>query len=108
MQPGKRNRRITLQKYAITIDDEGLQKKDWVDIATVWANMTNYNNKEKFQSGTIHDKQTCEMNIRYMPNVTNAERVKYKDTYYDVLSVKNINEQNREILLLCGVIDNVG
>lgn len=107
MQPGKRNRRITLQTYGITIDDEGLQKKDWIDIATVWANMKNYNNKEKFQSGTIQDKQTCEMNIRYMKGITNAERVKYNDTYYDILSVQNINEQNKEILLLCGVSCNV-
>lgn len=107
MQPGKRNRRITLQTYTTITDEEGYQKKDWVDTKTVWANFRTYNNKEKVLSNTTHEKQTCEVNIRYMNGVDSAQRIRHNNQYYNVLSVSNVNEQNKEIILLCEVMSDV-
>lgn len=107
MKIGRLNKRITIQEYSNVIDDEGFHKKEWVDLKTVWGNIKNYNNKERFQSDTIHDKQTCEILIRYTPNVTNANRIKFNNNYYNILSVQNIEEADREILILCEVLNNV-
>ena len=106
MKIGRLNKRITIQEYSNIIDEEGFHKKEWVDLKTVWGSIKNYNNKEKFQSDTIHDKQTCEVLIRYTSGVTNANRIKYNNTYYNILSVQNINEQNKELLILCEVLSS--
>ena len=106
MKIGRLNKRITIQEYSNTIDDEGFHKKEWVDMKTVWGSIKNYNNKEKLQSDAIQDKQTCEILIRYTPNVTNGNRIKYNNNYYNILSVQNINEDNKEILILCEVLNN--
>lgn len=50
MNPGELNKRITILKRSIFIDDNGFEVEEWVDYKTVWAKVKNINGKEFFKN----------------------------------------------------------
>lgn len=109
MQPGKRNRRITIQvinsdEPTITNDD-GYQIDNWINFWTCWAFIKNVNGREFFQAQACNSSASCRMNIRYKKEISSKMRVIYNGKIFNILYVDDINEAHKEIELLCEVIE---
>ncbi|WP_066570645.1 phage head closure protein, partial [Snodgrassella sp. CFCC 13594] len=76
LEPGKLNRRITIQK-PVVIKDElgGVVAEDWQDFAKTWAYILNLNGKEFSTKGIDTTSTTTSMRIRYREGITTQMRV---------------------------------
>jgi len=57
--------------------------------------------REYFSAQTTQADVTHRINLRYVAGVKPKMRVKYGSRIFDILSVSNVDERNRELQLMC-------
>jgi SPP1 family predicted phage head-tail adaptor len=92
MNPGKLNTKITLQYPSGTTVVDGIEKPNYVDGATPWAefDVKPPRGQEIFAAQAEHSVQTRWIKIRYMRGITSQWRVKVRisptqDQIYEVI-----------------------
>lgn len=99
--------RITIQKCVRVIGSDGIAEESWQHHATVWASIEPLRGREYLQSMTVNTEVSTRIRIRYQPDITSSMRVMYNARIYNILSVINLKERNRELELMCAeVIQN--
>lgn len=103
MRAGRLRHRVTLQRATDGIDQYGDQTPTWTALATVWAAVEPLSGREYLLAQQVHGEATVRITIRPVANVTLTpkDRVRFGARYFDVQSVINKDERNREIELLC-------
>ena len=103
MNPGKLNKRISLQSLVITSDSEGVQQSTWIDYKTVWASIEplSVRYREFLAAQAINTEISVTIKIRYTEGINSAMRVKYGNRFYTIIAVVNPNESNKELNLMC-------
>jgi head-tail adaptor len=54
-----------------------------------------------FESDQLDDRIRYIMTIRFEPGITTSYRVMWQDRYYDIVGVKNMDERNTWLELIC-------
>lgn len=101
MRAGLMRKRITIQQRATTVDSYGEQSSTWTDVKTVWASIDPATGSELYAAQSIRAEMTHAVKIRYLSGVTAKMRVKYGSRYFNVTAVRNVDERNREMQLMC-------
>jgi SPP1 family predicted phage head-tail adaptor len=110
MQAGRLRHRITLQEERPTRDSYKAEVLGWVDVATVWAAVEPLRGREYFSAQQVNSEVSHRVTIRYRSGVTSAMRVLFGSRVLQIDGVINVNEQNRELQLMCieGVSPDAG
>lgn len=97
------NKRVSIQSKTITRGSRGSQVETWVDDFTTWGEVKTLTGREIEAAKQIHAESTVEVNIRYSTSreVTSQKRVMYGTRTLHILAVINVNEENKELKLLC-------
>lgn len=100
---GRLRHRITLQSRSIARTASGAETVTWSDEKTVWAAIEPQRGREYMDGLQVHDEQITAITIRYYNGVVPEWRVYWdKETRtYDILEVRNWDERDREMLLIC-------
>lgn len=69
--------RITFQKNESRRGVLGELVSEWVDMATVWAEVRTISGRELMSSGTIYSEATVRIWTRYRDDITTANRILY-------------------------------
>ena len=88
--PGRLDRRITIQEDVGTQDAAGQPVSDWQDIAanpTVWAEVVPVGGSEVFQAKQCGAETVKKFRIRWRGDVTAKMRVVYDSDNYDIADV---------------------
>lgn len=101
MQAGRLRHQISIQIKTTVSDGMGGFTATWGDETTVWAEIDPPKGREFFASGQTQSEITTRIRIRYLSGVTPAKRVRFKSRYFDINSVVNPDERNRELILMC-------
>lgn len=100
MISGLLKHKIQLEKYITTIDSIGLENNSWVSTGkTIYASMS-----DEIISNSEGDKMNIEtiitFIIRYKDNVDYSYRIKYKNEYYKILTIKEI-PRRKSLVIKC-------
>jgi SPP1 family predicted phage head-tail adaptor len=98
LNPGRLDRRITLQSSAATRDGAGGNVLTWSEVATVWAQEVSTTGREFRAAGALRAETTIAFRIRYLNTAAPAMRISYNGKLYDILSV--VEEGRRESQLI--------
>ena len=103
MQAGRLRHRVTVQRATDAIDQYGDQTPTWTALGTVWASVEPLNGREYFAAAQMQSEVSTRIVIRPISGVTLTpkDRVKFGSRYFDIQSVINRDERNRELQLLC-------
>jgi SPP1 family predicted phage head-tail adaptor len=99
MRAGRLRHRVTIQEYTESQNTYGEVTKSWVDFATVWAAMEPARGREFWESQQINAETTSTVVLRYLAGVKPEMRVLYDGRVFQILSVINPDERNRELQL---------
>lgn len=105
MRAGRLNKRIVIEQKTTVDDDFGQPIETWSTFATVWASVEYQSGKEGFTADQLQAELITRFRIRYLANVTALMRVKFSGVVYDIQSVMNTNERDREMLILAKTHD---
>lgn len=93
MQPGRMDRRVTLQARTVTQDAYGEEIPTWVDIATVWAHRVELRGDERWQALQSVAKTDIKYNIRYMDGLNPMDRLIEGGRVFDIKAVLEIGRR---------------
>ena len=104
MNAGKLNKRIAIQYTGSTQDEFGAQVLTWSTLCNPWASVEPLQGREYFSAKqTISDVDTRFV-VRFSTEtsaVTPKMRVVYDTKNYDIESVINIDNKDKEMQLVC-------
>lgn len=95
MEIGALNKRITFQQLKTTINENGFDVEEWLDVKSVWAAVSNLHSKEYFEAAAVQMENTVKFTIRYLPTLDTSMRILFNNTLYNIISVDNIKYRNR-------------
>jgi SPP1 family predicted phage head-tail adaptor len=101
MKIGKLRHRITIEQVTETQDTDGSVVETWAVFATIQASIEPISGREYFAAQSTQADVTHRIRLRYLSGVTPKMRVNYSSRIFDILSVINVNERNRELQLMC-------
>jgi SPP1 family predicted phage head-tail adaptor len=100
MRAGRLRHRITIQDYTESQNTFGEVTKNWTDYATVWAAVEPVKGREFWESQQINAEITTKVTIRYLAGIKPKMRILYDTRIFEIDSVINVDERNRELQLL--------
>lgn len=105
MRAGAINRRITFQRRDATLDGFGTEDANtWSDVFPCWARFATQQGREFERALQIHEDLDALIICRYCSElavITEKDRIAYKGNYFDIRSIVNVNERNRELQFAC-------
>ena len=102
MRAGQLNKFIEIQSFTLTPDDYGGPgNKTWVKHSDSWAAIWPQKSKEEVIDGKLVVVDRSLIRIRYTAGITGAMRVKFGERIFEIKGIKNIDEKNETLDLLC-------
>ena len=101
MRAGKLRRSIIIQSPTNSTDAIGGLVQTWATFASSYAEISPNNGREAIQAQQINAQQPILIHLRYIAGVLPKMRVIYGTRTFEIISVANLNEKNREIELTC-------
>jgi len=96
--------KIIIQEYVDSIDSSGGPMGTWKNYLTRYASVVPLNGSEFFVSQQLTVDITVRIRLRYdtlAATITSKHRVLWGARNYDISTVINPKESNREIVLMC-------
>lgn len=101
---GKFNAPITIQSLT-TEKVNGIKKEIWTNIHECMVYIRHVSAEEMVHLGTILSKDTVFIKMHYVEGITSKNRLVYKDKFYNIVSVDNLEEKNVFLDLICESCD---
>ena len=101
MRAGDLRHSVVIQKEYSTRDSYGAETPEWVDFATVWAGISPIRGREYFAAQTVNADVDTKIIIRHLQELEPKMRMKYGERIFEIVSVINVEEKNREVHLMC-------
>ncbi|WP_445496732.1 phage head closure protein [Photorhabdus sp. SF281] len=92
MRAGRLRHRVTIRKNEASRGKFGEVLNNWVDVATVWAEVKAISGRELMVSGAVFSEATVRIWLRYRADVTTANNITYhgvntRRTEFDIVAV---------------------
>ncbi len=102
VRAGLLRKRITIQNTTASQDTYGAQNITWENFAVNRpAEVTPLSGREFFDAQQTQSSIEVRFKIRYIRGIKPKMRILYNGEGYDIQSVINLNERNREFQILC-------
>jgi SPP1 family predicted phage head-tail adaptor len=93
--------RVEIQTLTVVYDEMGAPSKEWVTVGAAWAAVEPVSGREYWAAAAVQAETTVKVTMRYLPGITPYHRLLFKGKLYDIQSVINTEERNRELVLMC-------
>lgn len=94
MNIGKLDRRITIERQTETVKLSGSVVKAWTPIADVWAEIIQQTATEFFTGYGEAETGSVIFRIRFVADITTADRVTYNGTAYNLKEIKELGRRD--------------
>jgi len=101
MRAGRLRQRVTIQEKVVTRNAYGEEVITWADVATVWGSVEPLRGDEFLEFARAGAEVSTRIVLRYRSGIVPEMRVSYDGHTYDVLSVINVEERDKELQLMC-------
>jgi SPP1 family predicted phage head-tail adaptor len=101
MKAGKLRHSIIIQTRTDTADSYGEPIPAWSTFLETWASIDPISGREFFSSKEVKSEVSHKVRIRWAEGITTQMRVLFGTRTFDIESVINIEERDRELLLMC-------
>lgn len=106
MRSGSLRHKIDIKTYTEIKNEYGEIIKTWVSFAVSYASVTPVSGKEYFESKKTNASITHKIKIRFINGITPLMKIFYDGREFEIDSVLNIREENKELLIMATEIIN--
>lgn len=100
MRAGTLRNLISIEKEEHTTNEYGEALSIWIEVQKAWASIYPARGTEKWQSAERHAKATHEIAIRFVPGITPKHRIKFGNRIFNIISVLNTGERNKQLKII--------
>jgi len=107
---GKLRHRVTVQRQRQGVDTFGEPASEWEDLYRLYCQVEPLTGEELVASKAVKGVETHRVTTRWGPKVDATMRLRWEtgpgsSRIFEIVSISNIEERNREILILCKECD---
>lgn len=107
MNPGKMDRRLTVQVRALTKDGAGGRVQTWTDSYKVWGEIVKHKGNEGMMADADRRTDEVQFRIRYRRDIaSDTHRILYQLKFYDITGIEEEGRQDR-LLLTCRAVQSL-
>lgn len=100
--------RITIQVLETLTNENGFEIETWVDFRDLWAAVTNLYGREYFAAAAVQAEKTVKFTIRFINEIDESMRIKFREKQYNITSIDNIKYANKFIEIKAMEVDKSG
>ena len=105
VRSGKLRHRIEIQQSTDTRDGFGaVSGQTWNLFCYAWASIEPLSGREYFAAAQTQSEVSHKITMRYKAGIKTYFRVTWNDRIFNILSVINTREENRELILYCSEV----
>ena len=101
MRAGPLRCRVTIEATVETQGSDGSVIHSWETFATAWASIEPLIGKEYFAQQREQATVSHKIRMRHIAGITHKMRIAWGTRLFEIESVLNVGERNREIVLMC-------
>ena len=101
MDIGRTNKRVTFCTYAEESGKLRQTRQVLKEIMTVWASVEPTRGREYQEAQRVRPEMTYKGTTRYHKNVTQDMLIKFRERYFEIVSVINVRERNEMLEIIC-------
>jgi len=101
MRAGPLRCRVTIEEPVETQGADGAILTAWETFATTWASVEPLIGKEYFAQQREQATVSHKIRMRHIAGITHKMRIAWGTRLFEIESVLNVGERNREIVLMC-------
>jgi len=99
IRSGYLSTKVAIQQPVTEQDESGQPMNTWVNLATVWANLTDISGREFIASSALQNTVQTKVTIRYRAGILPAMRVIHQANIYHIEAV--LGQDRASLLLMC-------
>lgn len=108
MSIGELRHRITFQRLALVVNENGFEVETWQEYRTVWASVSNLSGREYYQAAAVQEEKTIKFLIRYIEDIDTLMKILFNDKQYNITSIDNMKYKNKYIEIKTLEVDSSG
>lgn len=101
MDIGRTNKRITFCRYEEKENALLQTEQELKEVKTVWASVEPTRGREYQEAQRVRPELTYKITTRYHKEVTPDMFIKFKDRYFNIVSIINVRERNTMLEIIC-------
>lgn len=101
MRAGKLRHRLTLQTATDGKTATGRPTRTWATTDTLWGSVMPLSGSEVNEAQALEGRVDHEVHIRYRASVTPKQRLIHRTRTLEIVSVRDVDEMQRELVLMC-------
>ncbi len=101
MDIGRTNKRVAFCRLKEKTNSLMQTEQEMEVVKTVWASVEPVRGREYQEAQRIRPELTYKITTRYHKEVTPDMFIKYKDRYFNIISVINVRERNEMLEIVC-------
>ena len=101
MDIGRTNKRVTFCQHEEKENELLQTEQALVEIKTVWASVEPTRGREYQEAQRIRPELTYKITTRYHRYITPYMFIKFKDRYFQIVSIINVREHNEMLEIVC-------
>lgn len=100
IRAGRMSHRVEVQKSNETRTDRGGLEKGWETVVFRWASIEPLSGRELWLAQQVQSQVSHRIRMRYLQGVKSLDRLKHGGRIFNIASVINVDEANRELELM--------
>lgn len=101
MDIGRTNKRITFCRYEEKENALSQIEQTLTEVKTVWASVEPTRGREYQEAQRVRPELTYKITTRYHKDVTPDMFIKFKERYFNIVSIINVREKNEMLEIIC-------
>ncbi len=101
MRAGPLRCRVTIEAPVEAQGSDGSIVTTWETFTTAWASIEPIIGREYFTQQREQATVSHKIRMRYVPGITHKMRVVWGTRFFEIESVLNVGERDREFVLMC-------
>ncbi len=104
MRSGSLRNKINIEHAMNVKNSVGEQTKTWSIFAEVYAEAKPIRSTERFVSQRLQTEVNFQFRVRFLSGIEHDMRVVYNERIFDIDSVLNVEERNKELIILASEV----
>ncbi len=101
MRAGPMRHRITIKRPIEAQAADGSVIRTWETFTTAWASIEPLAGREYFAAAREQADISHRIRMRFAEGITHKLRASFESRIFEIESVINVGERNRELILMC-------
>ena len=100
--------RVQVQRSVESRDAHGGVVRTWNTLSTRWANVEPLRGREFYSARQVNSDLSHKVTMRYFSDVTTSDRLEFDCRHFNIDSIRNLNECDRELEVMCVEVTSNG